>query len=194
MNKKKIIISILAIVLLLVTSHEHLIYASENTGGSVQMQNAEFEFCVEDLKDGVSIVMTKDENGDVYSYVCENIEGVPMTCSFDDGSIEVAILHVGFKNWNSNKGSLYFSFECDEATTSLQGNFYVKTTGWFPKTYWSGSNSYNMFGCFATTRYIKQGIDVGDADVVRVGFNSVTFKSVYGEKGWFSNVAQNVYK
>ena len=154
----------------------------------------EYAFDINDLKDGVSVVMQKDENGNTYSYVCEDPSQIPMMCSYDDGSIEMAILHLGFKNWNDNKGSLYFSFESDEATASLQGNFYVKTTGWFPDTYWSGSNSYNMFGCFSTTRYIKQGIDVGDSTEVRVGFSSVTFETIYGETGWFSNSAQNVYK
>lgn len=41
---------------------------------------------------------------------------LPMNCSVDDGSVELAILHVGFREWSDNKGSLYFTFECDEAT------------------------------------------------------------------------------
>ncbi len=193
MNKiwKQIIVIIL-IIMLDLNNNSLVVFANDKKVDTDNM--IEFELSVEDLKNGVSVVMFKNDNGDISSYVCEDITMLPMNCSVDDGSVELAILHVGFREWSDNQGSLYFTFECDEATSKLQGNFYVKKTGFSSGTYWSGANSYNMFGCHTTTRYIKQHIDVGNATSVIVGFNSVTFETVQGETGWFSNSSQMVNK
>ena len=49
----------------------------------------EYAFDINDLKDGVSVVMQKDENGNTYSYVCEDPSQIPMMCSYDDGSTSI---------------------------------------------------------------------------------------------------------
>lgn len=77
--------------------------------------------------------------------------------------------------------------------STVAGNAYVKSTSiLFPTTYYSNSFSKSLYGSMNTSRTLKDDVDTGDKDKVRVGFSGVVLTTVAGETGYFSNTSQVV--
>lgn len=155
----------------------------------------DIEVTPEQLSDGVTVVLTKNEDGTFEQTVFydTNIASIPQPMATADGILEWAAFHLGFNDWNDDTGRLYFSISADEPMSKVTGNAYVKSTSiLFPATYYSDSFDKELNGSMNTGRTLRDNVDTGDEDKVRVGFSSVVLTTVADEKGYFSNTSQVV--
>lgn len=82
--------SIVIILIMIISMINNYSYVFANNNKETDLNfTCDFELSIEDLKNGVSVVMVKDDNGNINSYVCEDIAAIPMNCSVDDGSVEL---------------------------------------------------------------------------------------------------------
>lgn len=155
----------------------------------------DIEVTPEQLSDGVTVVLTKNEDGTFEQTIFydTDLAGIPQPMATSDGELEWAIFHLGFNDWNDDTGRLYFTISADEPMSTVAGNAYVKSTSiLFPTTYYSNSFSKSLYGSMNTSRTLKDDVDTGDKDKVRVGFSGVVLTTVAGETGYFSNTSQVV--
>lgn len=182
-------ISAILLLIAMITSNSINVLAADMPEVTAE-SGWEFEVTPEELQTGITVVVTRDSEGNYVSAKYDDASQVPMPCldNLEDGLIEIAIMHVGVRNWSGSKCSIYLTYECDEPTKSLGGNFYLKKPGLIAApTYWSGDVSFNMFNCTSTTRYVKQNIEIGDATRIKVGYKNVTFIATSGDDGYFAD-------
>ncbi len=193
MKLKKIIISTLSAVAIMFGT-----LAPATSTMAVESQVIEIddiEVTPEQLSDGVTVVLTKNEDGTFEQtvYYDTDIASIPQPMATADGELEWAVFHLGFNDWNDDTGRLYFTISADEPMSKVTGNAYVKSTSYlFPTTYYSDSFNKKLNGSMNTSRTLQDDVDTGDAGKVRVGFSGVVLVTVANEKGYFSNTSQVV--
>ena len=193
MKLKKILISTLSAAAIMFGTFAPTtsIMAAENQVIEID----DIEVTSEQLSDGVTVVLTKNEDGTFEQTVsCDtDIASIPQPMATADGELEWAAFHLGFNDWNDDTGRLYFTISADEPMSKVKGNAYVQSTSiLFPATYYSDSFDEALGGSMNTSCTLKDNVDTGDEDKVRVGFSSVVLTTVANEKGYFSNTSQVV--
>lgn len=193
MKFRKILISILSVASILSGSITSTISVMAADSQLVEIDDV--EVTAGQLADGVTIVLTKNEEGIFEQTVYYDIDfsSIPQPTATADGELEWAVFHLGFNNWNDDTGRLYFTISADEPMSKVTGNAYVKSTSWlFPETFYSDSFSKKLSGSMNTSRTLKEKVDTGDEEKVRVGFSSVVLLTTADEKGYFSDTSQVV--
>ena len=184
-------------------------YASANTleASDGSLSTTEIESLISDtmfdldLDDGATetYILYKNENGKavIEEY---NEEIMPLLdYTPGDGVLEYAVFHLGFKNWTSTTGDLYYTLTADEFIKTVAGTAYVKNTSVLYTIingpYYEDSWYHTISGGSRNiTRALKDDINVGDEEEVKVGFESVTITTVGGRGGSFSNNSKIVQK
>lgn len=162
---------------------------------SVPLEIEDVEVTTEQLVDGVTVVLTRNEDDtfDQAVYYDTDAAAIPMPTAGADGVLEIAAFHLGFNDWNDDTGRLYYTISADEPMSSITGNAYVKSTSiLFPKSYYSDSFTGSLHGSLNTSRTLKDNVNTGDETKVRVGFSGVVLTTTAGEKGYFSDTSQVV--
>ena len=69
----------------------------------------------EQLSDGVTVVLTKNEDGTFEQTIFydTDLAAIPQPMATSDGELEWAIFHLGFNDWNDDTGRLYFTISAD---------------------------------------------------------------------------------
>lgn len=193
MKLKKILLSTLCAVAIMFGTFAPA--TSTMAAESQVIEIGDIEVTPEQLSDGVTVVLTKNEDGTFEQTIFydTDLAAIPQPMATSDGELEWAIFHLGFNDWNDDTGRLYFTISADEPMSTVAGNAYVKSTSiLFPTTYYSNSFSKSLYGSMNTSRTLKDDVDTGDEDKVRVGFSGVVLTTVAGETGYFSNTSQVV--
>lgn len=193
MKLKKIIISTLSAVTIMFGTFAPAMPSMAAENQFIEIDD--IEVTAEQLADGVTVVLSKTEDGTFEQavYYDTDFGSIPQPMATADGELEWAAFHLGFNDWNADTGRLYFTISADEPMSKVTGNAYVKSTSvLFPATYYSDSFNKKLNGSMNTSRTLQEDVDTGDEDKVRVGFSGVILVTVAGEKGYFSNASQVV--
>lgn len=193
MKLRKILISALSAVAIMFGTFAPATSAMAAEEQFIEIED--IEVTPDQLADGVTVVLVKTEDGTFEQTVYYNTDlaSIPQTMDTADGELEWAAFHLGFNNWNNDTGRLYFTISADEPMSKVTGNAYVKSTSILnPQTFYSDSFDKNLNGSMNTSRTLKEKVDTGDEEKVRVGFSSVVLVTVADEKGYFSNASQVV--
>ena len=127
--------------------------------------NIELLVTKEQLEDGVTIVLAKNEEGTFEQTVYYDIDvsSNPQPTATADGELEWAEFHLGFNHWNDDTGRLYFTISADEPMSKVTGNAYVKSTSIFSsKPFYSDTFKKKLYGSMKTSRTLKENVDTGD--------------------------------
>lgn len=149
----------------------------------------EMELTTEQLNDGVTVVLTRNEDGTFEQTSYDDVKQIPMLASTADGILEWAIFHLGLKN---STHDLYFTLSADEPVKVVWGEAYVKSTNLLASTTYYSNSFYEEVYSSSSSRTIKSGIDTKDATKVIVGFKNAALKTIAGETGSFSNNSKTV--
>lgn len=161
------------------------------TPETVEIQ--EINVTPEQLSDGVTVLLTFNDDGTYNQSVYTDESAVPVPTATADGELEWATFHLGFKDWNNDTGDLYFTVSADEAMRKVRGDAYVKSTGvLFSTYYYDDSFSESLYSPYNTSRTFATDIDTEDETKVRVGFKNVILYTTAGDTGSFSNFSQIV--
>lgn len=192
--------SVLLAMAMILVLHPSIAHAESVEEDELQIQD--IEVSIDQLSDGVTVLLTRNEDGTFDQTVfyddvvfSEDIiaDNVNQTRATADGVLEWATFHVGFNNWNNDTGRLYYTVSADEPMYNITGSAYVKSTSiLFPTTYYSSSFSSLLYGYTTASRVLDDDVDTGDEDKVRVGFSSVTMNTVAGETAYFGSGSQVV--
>lgn len=148
-----------------------------------------------DVEDGATFIAYKNTNNDVVigEYTPEITKSLSYTPG--DGVLEYAVFHLGFNNWTNSTGSLYYTITADEYLKTVAGTAYVKeNTALFPDTYYEDKWYTTLNPATTTATRTLASVNVGSATKVKVGFKNVTFTTLKGEGGSFTNQSKVVYK
>ena len=193
MKFRKIVISMLSAVTIMFGTFAPT--TSVMAARSQYIELDDIEVTPEQMADGMTIVLIKNEDGTFEQRVCydTDFESIPQPMAAADGELEWASFHLGFNDWNDDTGRLYFTIAADEPMSKVTGNAYVKSTSFLrPKTFYSDSFDKKLNGSMNTSRTLKDNVDTGDVEKVRVGFSNVVLVTIADEKGYFSNTSQVV--
>ena len=193
MKLKKILISTLSAAAIMFGTLAPATSTMAAESQSIEIDD--IEVTPEQLSDGVTVVLTKNNDGAFEQTVYYDTDpaSIPQPMATADGELEWAKFHLGFVDWNDDTGRLYFTISADEPMSKVTGNAYVESTSiLFPETYYSDSFNKKLNGSMNTSRTLQEDVNTGDEEKVRVGFSSVILSTVAGEKGYFSNTSQVV--
>lgn len=73
------------------------------------MEIQEINVTTEELADGITVLMTRNADGTYSQSVYSREESIVVPRAADDGVIDWAKFHLGFRNWENNCGDLYIS-------------------------------------------------------------------------------------
>lgn len=190
--KKSLIATLSAVAIMFATlAPATLTMAAENQFIEID----DIEVTSEQLSDGVTVVLTKNDDGTFDQTVCcdTDLAFIPQPMATADGELEWAKFHLGFVDWNNDTGRFYFTISADEPMSKVTGNAYVKSTSiLFPSTYYSDSFAKKLNGSMNTSRTLQEDVNTGEEEKVRIGFSNVVLVTTAGEKGYFSNTSQVV--
>ncbi len=193
MKFRKILISMLSVASILSGSFAPA--TSVMAAGNQSVEIGDVEVTKEQLEDGVTIVLAKNEEGTFEQTVYYDIDvsSIPQPTATADGELEWAEFHLGFNHWNDDTGRLYFTISADEPMSKVTGNAYVKSTSIFSsKPFYSDMFKKKLYGSMKTSRTLKENVDTGDEKKVRIGFSSVVLLTTANQKGYFSDTSQVV--
>ena len=188
MNKliKKILVLSFSIILLLPNSTSNAVELNTFDINEVEVSLDQFS-----ESDGITIYVTFDQKGNVTKK--ETFTGhisIPQTKNTADGVLEWAIFHLGFKDWTTDNGDLYYTATCDEPMYSASCNAYVKSTNiLFPSVYYNGNFSNLMYSSANTSRAITYNINTDNEETVRVGFKNVVIITVADEYAYIPDAS-----
>ncbi|MBA4688179.1 MAG: hypothetical protein H2184_13570 [Candidatus Galacturonibacter soehngenii] len=172
-----------------------------NAASEQPIQVEDITATINQLTDGITIVLTKNEDDTFNQKVYYNTlmpQSITTTSNLKpmataDGVLEWAVFHLGFKNWNDDTGDLYYTISADEPMYSVSGDAYVKSTSiLFPKSFYKDSFSSRLYSSTNTSRTLETDVDTEDEKKVRVGFSNVVLETIAGEYGYFANSSQIV--
>lgn len=153
-----------------------------------KMSLSEIEVTAAQLSDGITVLLTRNDDGTYTQSIYTNPEDVPMLLATADGVIDWAEFHLGFKDWTNYSNELYFNVSSDEPLDKIEGKAYVKSTSILnPEEYYSDSFEAKLYGSSNTGRQLSSGVDTKDAIKVRVGFKSVWLMTISGDYCKFKN-------
>lgn len=167
--------------------------ASNNTEDAFEaIEISETTISLEQLRNGISILITKNSEGDYSQEVVEDLSQIAVPAATADGVLEWAVFHVGLKDWTSTSNCLYYTLSADEYVRSIDGIVYVKPTNLLTNKYYYRNYLPSEVYSNNTSRVIKNNIDVENATRVVVGFENVTIKAISGDSGSFKNAKVTV--
>lgn len=150
----------------------------------------------QDLEDGVTVVLYKNEDGSFTSKQIFDSSDYPiMPLEGPDGSLEWATFHVSLYNWINDTGKVSYTITCDEPLNTVRGNVYVETVDKLIAT--TFFSKYIRDSCHGATRRVAE---IGTTksmkgyNSVLVRFSSITFTTIGDEGGSFPNAKKEVFK
>lgn len=153
----------------------------------------DIEATINQLADGVTVVLTKTADGTFEQNIYYDTFSIPRPRATADGVLEWAEFHLGFNDWNDDTGRLYFTISADEPMYGVSGSAYVKSTSVLhPATFYSDTFDKYLNGSMNTSRTLYEDLYTEDEEKVRVGFSGVVLVTLAGDKGNFSNASQIV--
>lgn len=150
------------------------------------------ELSLDQLSDGVTILITRNDDGTYSQAVYDSLESIPALTKTADGTLDWAAFHLGFKDWTNYSNELYFSVSSDEPMDRITGKAYVRSTSNSWKYYYNESFDEKLYSSFNTGRQLSSGVDTQGATTVRVGFKNVILRVISGDYGVFDNNYEDV--
>lgn len=148
---------------------------------------------------GFNVVLRRNEDGTFSQTVTDISEPVAIPYASVEGSLDWALFHLEFEDWENSRGDLKYFVAADEPLMHIYADeVFLEIANRLldkdDRTLYRESIDEPVNGLTRLTMPLAYNVNTRNESVLYMGFKNVSIRTIYGETGSFVNVSQNIYE